>query len=381
VKKQYDLPELGGPADVHFKNEFKIDPATVKTDQKTDLCSHLVNEMAKYDTRIANAIAVCMNRNYYRMFADRNKLYSSNHRVVTLAMVAIARKEAEQAMNFDSIVGSGFEVADTVKDKVSEVPMWAIKQLGAKKIEPGIYTVIFDPDMSGLFAHESFGHGLERDTMLRGAARAILYVGKRVGSDLVTIVDFGGIPGKHGTIPFSDDGVLTAGPTILVENGILLPTAMTDVYCYTMLNGRVPGLVPTANGRCENFGHPMYSRMTNTYFAPLDREHGGVTFEEMLDGVTDGVYVQRCLSGMEDPLGWGVQLEAVRGRRIRNGKLTDEIYAPVGITGNVPDILGSVDKVGDTLYIMGGGTCGKGHKEMVRVASGGPFIRCKAELG
>jgi TldD protein len=83
---------------------------------------------------------------------------------------------------------------------------------------------------------------------------------------------------------------------------------------------------------------------------------------------------------MEDPKGWGIQVVAHIGEEIEDGRLTGRLHSPVGITGYVPDVLASVDGVaGD--FIMGPGTCGKGHKELVPVSTGGPHIRFTAPLG
>ena len=42
---------------------------------------------------------------------------------------------------------------------------------------------------------------------------------------------------------------------------------------------------------------------------------------------------------MEDPKGWGIQLEALYAEKIKDGKLTGEVFSPVVVTGYVPDIL------------------------------------------
>jgi TldD protein len=68
------------------------------------------------------------------------------------------------------------------------------------------------------------------------------------------------------------------------------------------------------------------------------------------------------------------------GEEIVNGALTGKLFAPVGITGYVPDLLQSISAIGND-FELSPGTCGKGHKEYVPVASGGPHLRMKARLG
>ena len=96
--------------------------------------------------------------------------------------------------------------------------------------------------------------------------------------------------------------------------------------------------------------------------------------------VDNGIYLDQWSSGMEDPQGWGIQVTCHFGHEIKNGRITDRVFAPIGVSGYVPDVLGSITAVGNDLALDGGG-CGKGHKEMIPVASGGPHLLMKARLG
>ncbi|MBM2838900.1 MAG: peptidase modulator of gyrase, partial [Deltaproteobacteria bacterium] len=161
-----------------------------------------------------------------------------------------------------------------------------------------------------------------------------------------------------------------ASETQVIKDGILV-SGLTEINSSTRL-----GLKRTANGRRESFDHKAYARMTNTYFgAGKDR------FEDMVKDIEFGYLLERPSNGMEDPKGWGIQLEGYLAREIRNGKLTDRYYSPVIVTGYVPDHLMSITMAGDEVKIAGLGMCGKGHKEWVKVTDGGPYLRLKARLG
>jgi TldD protein len=56
------------------------------------------------------------------------------------------------------------------------------------------------------------------------------------------------------------------------------------------------------------------------------------------------------------------------------------MFSPIAISGYLPDVLQSIMAVGSDMKIDGG-SCGKGHKEMVRVSSGGATLLLKARLG
>jgi len=240
--------------------------------------------------------------------------------------------------------------------------------LSAERIDPGEYTIITAPPVSGVIAHESFGHGVETDMFLKERARARDYIDKIVGSPLVDIYDDPSVPGAFGSYFFDHEGQMAAS-TQIVEKGVFR-RGITDLYSATRL-----GIPRSSNGRRQDFSRKIYTRMSNTYFGA-----GKSTLEEMLAMVDKGIYLGKVSSGMEDPKGWGIQVSCPYGIEIKNGKLTERMYGEVGITGYVPDVFQSVAAVSDTIH-FDGGTCGKGHKEEVKVSSGGPHMLMKARLG
>jgi TldD protein len=114
--------------------------------------------------------------------------------------------------------------------------------------------------------------------------------------------------------------------------------------------------------------------MSNTYF-----ESGDTKLSDLIGQVENGIYLDKFSSGMEDPKGWGIQVICHYGREIKNGILTERMFAPIGVTGYVPDMLESIVGVSDEIE-LDGGTCGKGHKEDVLASSGGPHLLMKARL-
>jgi TldD protein len=83
---------------------------------------------------------------------------------------------------------------------------------------------------------------------------------------------------------------------------------------------------------------------------------------------------------MEDPQGWGIQITCHYGQEIRNGRITDRVFAPVSLSGYVPTVLGTI-RAASPEVIMDQGTCGKGHKEYVVNSSGGPHLLLQVNLG
>ncbi|NIA23118.1 MAG: hypothetical protein GWP03_03015 [Proteobacteria bacterium] len=259
--------------------------------------------------------------------------------------------------------------ADLPDDMVDNTIADAIKLLNAGQINSGFYDIVASPEVAGLIAHEAFGHGMEMDMFLKERAMGAHYLGQQIASPLVTMYDSATEQGESGSFFFDDEG-MPATSTKIIDKGILV-RGMTDLNAAMRLN-----VERSSNGRRESYKRKPYARMTNTFFAP-----GESTKEEMIKSVDDGIYLIKGGSGMEDPKNWGIQIECLIGEEIKNGELTGKIFSPIFITGYVPDLLKSISMVGNDLEISGLGYCGKGHKEWVKVSSGGPHIKFKTRLG
>jgi len=359
----------GPPLRQHFATTCQQDPTLLSARDKLRMCQELHAKARALDPRIVNAEVRFQERLESKAFANRTRQLSQN--VLRLRMSVVLFVSDGKQMQYSWLprdATGGLESTRFSDEELQELCRQTVALLGAEKVEPGTYDVICAPDVSGVIAHEAFGHGVELDMFLKGRARSEQYLGRAVGSPLVDIVDDPSFPGGHGSYFFDDEGQLAA-PTYIVKNGIF-ERGLSDLYSAHRL-----GVARSANGRRESFERKIYARMSNTFFG-----RGDTPVAKMIAGVDRGVYLHQTSSGMEDPKGWGMQVTSHWGEEIRSGKLTGRLFSPVGITGYVPDILQSVSAVGDD-FELSGGTCGKGHKEWAPVSSGGPHLKLKARLG
>ena len=286
------------------------------------------------------------------------------------AIMALVTDGERTEMSYTSLSGRcGPELFDNMAEKLPEAIRIAKDLLAADRVVPGEYDVITSPEVTGLIAHEAFGHGVEMDMFVKGRALGADYIGKRVGSDMVTMHEGALCAVDVTSYAFDDEGV-PAGDVTEIDNGILR-TGICDALSALRL-----GVKPTGNGKREKFSHKVYTRMTNTVF-----DSGDSTLEEMIASIQKGYLLEGMQSGMEDPKHWGIQCILDRGYEIIDGRLTGKIVSPLVMTGYVPDLLGSVSMVSRDREVFGSGYCGKGHKEWVKVADGGPYLKAKVRLG
>lgn len=309
--------------------------------------------------------------NVRKMFLSPNKEIEQNFMWSEGYFICVAANEEENKMLFKTFSGlKGAELLDEMTTEgCDEIIDKTILLLSSEKITPGEYDVICAPDITGLIAHEAFGHGVEMDMFVKDRAKSKDYIGKQVASPIVTMRDGSCAIDQCGSYLFDDEGVIGKDTTI-IKDGIL-KSGINDELTALALNNEFTG-----NGRRESFDRKAYTRMTNTFI-----EKGNAKLDEMIASIDYGFLIDDSQSGMEDPKNWGIQCVASIGKEIKNGKLTGKVFSPVIMTGYVPDLLNSISMISDEFESFGSGYCGKGYKEFVKVSCGGPYIKCRVRLG
>jgi len=360
-----------GAATRAFTTPMQIDPATVPLTTKLAMLRDIQQRAQTRDQRIVQARVQYTDRAQESTYIGRGRSLRQRVSRVLVGLLIAVSDGSQVRYQFAQNSGSGgYELAQIDDAIISDTAETALRLLSAERIQPGEYDVVTDPTVSGVIAHECFGHGVELDLFPKGRARAAQYVNKPVAAPSVQMFDDPSLTGAIGSYFFDDEGEL-ARPTQILRDGVLI-RPISDFASSTFASG-----IHTANGRRQDFSRKAYARMSNTFFA---RDDAGPNPAAMIAGVERGVYLRQAESGMEDPMGWGIQVTAHYGEEIVNGALTGRLFAPVGVSGYVPDLLQSVNSVGSDFGLFAG-MCGKGHKEFVTVSCGGPHLRMKARLG
>jgi TldD protein len=353
-----------------FLGEVKINPEEVGSDVVIKSLTEIKDAALAYSDLIVNVDVIYNTYHISKLFMSNKKELEQSYVLGEGYIFSIARREEKTKYCYKSFSGiKGFEILDELKAEYKHVVDQSIKLLDAKAVEPGEYDVICNPDISGLIAHEAFGHGVEMDMFVKDRAKGVEFIGKQVASTLTTMHD-GATAAKHMSSYLFDDEGTIGTDTVVIENGIL-KAGISDLLSAIKL-----GTTPTGNGKRQSFERKAYARMTNTFF-----EAGNNKFEDMLASIKHGYLLEGVYSGMEDPKNWGIQCIALLGREIKDGKLTGNLISPVVMTGFVPDLLNSISMVSEKVELGGAGYCGKGYKEFVKTSSGGPYIKVKVRLG
>jgi TldD protein len=345
-------------------SQLKKDSTSIQLATKKELLDEY-NDIILSSPKIQSSRINYRDGGRQRIFANSEGSYIEQAKIdLNLRLTAIAREDNEVQQAGLSVGSNGeFSAVEGLHEQAREIARRAAALLSAPQVKGGEYTVILDPVLAGVFAHEAFGHLSESDFVYQNEnLQQIMVLGKRFGGKHLNIVDDPTIPNLRGSYKYDDEGTLTR-KTYLIREGILKGRLHSRETAAKM------GERATGNARAINYRFPPIVRMSNTFI-----ESGSTSFEEMLGGIEEGVYVK-------DWYGGTTSLEmftfsAGEAYMIRRGKLA-ELLRPVVLTGNVFTTLQNIDAIGNDLEMNQGGGCGKGGQYPLPVSNGSPHIRIR----
>ena len=122
-------------------------------DKVHSLSSKVIQAMARYSISENSSL-----------FISKNRELTQNYSWVNINIGAVVREGSKVQMGHDGAaynsVEKSFEVAESKLEKCVKL---AEELLNAESIVPGEYEIITEPSITGLIAHEAFGHGVEMD--------------------------------------------------------------------------------------------------------------------------------------------------------------------------------------------------------------------------
>ena len=214
----------------------------------------------------------------------------------------------------------------------------ALRQLGAAKHATTQVPVVWEPrlaaGLAGILARAANGEEyFQRSTFLADR------IGEQVASDLFTLTDDPTLTGRLGSRPFDGEGIATRRNT-LFEAGTF-QGFLFDTYNARRTSQRSTGSATRSISSLPTIGT-----------GNLLVEPGTMSPDAIIAGVEDGLY-------MTTLMGFGINLvtgdfsRGAAGIWIRDGQLAEPV-TEINVSGSLPDMLRSIDAVGDDLQWFGG---------------------------
>lgn len=346
------------------KNFSGKDPNSISLAEKKRLMDHYLG-LAWSVKGVSGSDIVYSDTNRKVYFGNSEGTYiDQQHKHVTFRISVQAREGGDVQQSGFSIGSLGdFNLVEGLDEAIIESTKKALGLLKSKSLRGGERTVVLDPVLAGVFIHEAFGHLSEADNVYENdKLKNIMYLGRKFGGKHLNFTDGARISGLRGSYKYDDEGT-PASVTPLVRRGELVGRLHSRETAGKLDEN------PTGNARSINYAFPPIVRMTNTRIEP-----GEATFEDLLEGVSDGVYVKNWYGGMTQHEMF--TFSSGEAYMIRNGNVEEPIR-PVMLTGNLFSTLENLDGVANDIAMNQGGGCGKAGQSPLPVGTGSPHIRIR----
>ncbi|MBU7013843.1 MAG: TldD/PmbA family protein [Theionarchaea archaeon] len=361
-KEDIKLSDLT-PCTGSWKAPMKKDPFSVPMEEKLSLLSDCGRALLEHkDVKVAQASMRTRSQEKWFSSSEGAKIHQDTT-FCGAGITAIVVKGGDvqkrsYPTSFDgnfSQQGYEFVEALSLYDHCEETAEEAIKLVDAETCPSGTMDIVLDSSQLALQVHESCGHPTELDRVLgfeaSYAGTSFLTQEKlghyRYGSPSVTIVADSTTPGGLGTFGYDDEGV-KACKTTLVDRGIF-SGYLTSRETAHQMGERSNGAM-----RATDFNFMPIIRMTNVNLMP-----GDYTFEELLEDIQEGIFMQTNKSWSIDDRRINFQFGCEIGYKIKDGELTDVIKNP-SYTALTPEFWGACDAISKDWHLWGVPNCGKG---------------------
>jgi PmbA protein len=256
---------------------------------------------------------------------------------VSLSVVPQAERKGQMERDYWYTTGRGLSDLEAPDEVGRTAAQRTLRRLGARQTPTCQVPIVFDPETAAELMGAVFS-ALSGYAVFRNATFLKDRVGEQVASPLLTLVDDGRRYRGLGSRPFDGEGLPTRR-NVPLERGVL------RYYFCDSYSARKIGAKPVGTARRGIGGGPSVGA-GNLFFEP-----GEVSPEEILGGVERGLFVT-------DLIGFGVNVvtgdysQGAVGHWIEKGRLAHPVHE-VTIAGNLNDMLGGVDAVGNDLVFRG----------------------------
>jgi PmbA protein len=226
---------------------------------------------------------------------------------------------------------------DDAEDVGRKAAARAVAKLGARKVGTTEVPVVWDATVAHSLLR-ILGNAVSGEALYRRSTFLAELEGQRVASSLFSLTDDPLLPGRLGSRPFDGEGV-TSRVVPAFEDGVFR-AFLFDTYNARRLGRRTTG---AAHRGLASEPSPGTSNFVMAA--------GQSTPEALCDGIANGLL-------LTDLMGFGVNLttgdfsRGAQGFWIEDGRVTYPV-TEVNLSGNLKDMLASIDAVGNDLLWRG----------------------------
>src|SRR6266851_1037479 len=357
-------------AKIEWATPCKIDPFKTSIEENLDLLMKIDHELLSVKGVTLGESNLSLRRYEQWFYSSEGSAIHQTRTSTGAGFSAISFEGTEiQKRSYPNSFGGqhqckGYELIDELKlvENARRIGEQAVALHKADRCPQGNMNLVLDSSQLGLQIHESIGHPIELDRVLgmeaNFAGTSFLTLEKlrtlRYGSDLVNVVaDATEAHGPGlGTFAFDDEGV-AAQCTPIITNGLFTGYISSRETADTIGEHRSNGTM-----RAEGWNRIPLIRMTNISILPGEKP---LTFDQLIAGVDDGIYVQTNRSWSIDDKRYNFQFGCEIGWEIKGGKL-GRMFKNPSYSGITTEFWNSMEAIcsRDQWTLWGTPNCGKG---------------------
>jgi TldD protein len=373
--------------------EYKIDPRKVSVKQITDFATQsakLAKSYHKYVKRVEVALNTSINRQLF-ISSEGSVIDQSICCSGGTVFVVSVNDKGELPVDLYHHTGNqlGFEALiegknshemrfDEFSRNIANESVLLCEAKPAPATDKPV-TVVLDPDLVALFAHEIIGHPSELDRALKWetgyAGRSWFFddlkhnmVGKQVGSSILTAFSDPTLKGGYGHYLYDDEGV-KAKRVYHIKNGVF------QDFMNSRETATVLGAKPNGHYKANDASVVPLIRMSASAIAP-----GKSDPKKIIGEVDHGYYAvgHRIPSISESRENFQIAPRLIY--EIKNGQV-GQVFRNGRITYDSRSFFMSIDALGNDFKIFPIPNCGKGQPMQAKqVGNGGPTARGRAKI-
>jgi TldD protein len=363
--------EIRGSRAVKAKEIYRCTerPSDVTVEEKVSFASSLDRSMKALDSRISSSNARYDDLEVDRVVANSlGSLVETGERWTGATCSAWAMSEGIVQHGHAS-VGSvgGYELMRTepaLKLGV-DAGSQALRLLDSKSAPAGKFMCVLDNKMTGILAHEAFGHACEADAILASSSVLEGKVGKKVAHESISMYDDPTIKNTFGYFSIDWEGV-RAKKHVLIERGVL------KGFMHNLETSSRMGESSNGSARSQGYSSPPIIRMSNTYIGPGDMKK-----DELIGEVKHGLLIQGSQYGYVEPAKGQFMFKCDEAYEITKGEIGQR-YRDASLSGMILEVLHNIQGVANDFVLCDPGLCGKSGQD-ARVTDGGPHI-CVSDI-
>jgi PmbA protein len=312
---------------------------TISVDEKIQIALDAENSALAYDSRISNSEGAEFSNQFGRVIYASTQGFAGEYSGSTFghSVAPVAKQNGAMQRDYWYSSNRKFAKLESPASVGEKAAQRVLRRLGARKVKTCAVPVVFDSEMAASLLR-NLASALSGYALYKGASFLAGKLGTRIGSDLLTVIDDGTIPGALGSRPFDGEG-LPMRKKMVVDQGEL------QNYLLDSYSGRKLGMKSTGNAS-RSVGDAPGVSPANFYLNP-----GKDGPDQIIRSVESGLYVTEMI-------GFGVNMvtgdfsRGAAGLWIENGELAYPVEE-ITIAGNLKEMFQNITMVGSDLEMRG----------------------------